>query len=96
MAVHRAKIGEAHILEHTAMEHCVFDRLLGLVGDAVQPAARRGCASHPPVHLFELQILRFQALLGQMTGHAAYIFGNGHPVVIEDHHQLFPALPRVG
>ncbi len=94
--VHRAQVSKAHVLEHTAMEDGVFHRLLRPVGEAVQPPPRGGGPGDLPVYLFKLEVLGLQPLLGQVPGHAPHVLGDGHPVVVEDHHQLLPALARIG
>ena len=96
VAVHRSQIGEAHLLEHTAREKGALDGCLELVGEPVDMPSAGQLPHQLPVALFKAQVLRLEPLAGQVLGHAAHVFRDGHAVVVEDHDEGLLAVPGVG
>ena len=96
MAVHRSQIDKAHVLEEAARQKGLLHRRLDLVGEAVDmlPAGQGG--HQPPVALLEAQVLGLEALVGQMLGHPAHVFGDGHAVIVENDDEGLSALAGVG
>ena len=95
VSIHRSQVGESHILEHTARQEALLQRLFYAMGHPVNLPAQPSGSHKPPVPLLEAEVLGLQALLRQMPGHRAHVPVNGHSVVIQDNQQLLSALPAV-
>ena len=96
VAVHGADVGKAHVLEEAAGQDRALDALLYFVVKVIQNPSAGDFFEHFPVRPLEGQVGGTQVVPGQQGGDAAYVLLDGHTVVIEDDHQVLPALPGVG
>ncbi|MPM65310.1 hypothetical protein SDC9_112205 [bioreactor metagenome] len=96
VAVNRAQIGKAHILEHAAGQNGILKGLFQAVGNPVNVAPQGKHAHGLAVALLDAQILRLEPLMGQVLGDTPHVFGDGHAVVVEDDNHRLAALSGVG
>ena len=87
--VQRAQILEAHILKHGGVVHGPPDDGLG---PPEKPVHRLAHHRHPVQRLAQVpvdpEIFRAGPQMGQVAGHGPHVFGDGHPVVVQDDHEV--------
>ena len=96
VTVEGAIVGEAEVVEDGGVVKQLFDGVL-------QPAQAPGdgLAHHrQPLQgalhvVFDFDIPRLGADIGEVPGHGAHVFGDGHGVVVEDHDQVAVEAPGV-
>ena len=95
VAIDRAVIDEAHLLEKGRAEHELLPALLDGVGKAIDRLAAGHLGRDRAEGLFQPEIARPDADLRQMLGDTADIRSNGHAVVVQNDDQRLIALPGV-
>ena len=95
MSVHRAEVLIAHIVEHIGADQALFQALLEMVDAVINGAAHTRRFRGRTPGLFELVVTGPLADIGEVLRHRAYVWHNGHPVVVENDDQRLPAGARV-
>ena len=86
--VHRAEVGEAHVLEHRGVgQHGLFESCFERVIEAVERTSDRRAAQCVVVRLLEGEVFRLCAQAREMLAHRADVAVDGHTVVVEDNDQ---------
>ena len=87
MAVDGSEIGEAHLFKKGVLEHEPLDAVLEalqILGHAAAHRARFQSPDHEPL---QAVVAAAGTEAGQAPAHGAHVPGDGHLVVVEDHHQ---------
>ena len=95
VAVHRAQVLDAHVLENGGGQQETLDPVLDPLGDPVDCFAAGEAEHHIAVALLGTQIVFGSPQPVQVPGHAAHVPVDGHFVVVEDDDQRLLALRRV-
>ena len=91
MAVHGAQIGKAHIFKHSGGQQEPLQPVLQPAGKQVDSISAGQLFHKPAIPLLGIQVIFAGAKPGQMPGHAAHIFADGHFIVVENDNHRFPA-----
>ena len=86
VAVHGPQIPKAHVLKNGGLQQEMLDSVFGPAGKEIDLLAAGDAVQCPAVPALDAQIAFAGTKLGQMPGHAAHIFSDGHLIVIEDDH----------
>ena len=96
VAVHRADVLKAHVLEENTGQEAAFQVLFDAVGQGIEMPSTGDGVGKITVTALEAQVAGAQMLPRKQRRHTAHVLLDAHAVVIEHHQQLFAAAARVG